>query len=97
MSVDNRFDTHFWIELREPRKVPERKGPYPHGTLTQTIREFMTVRPTAYITVVTVSPDGPDFQDGPEALMMADMRSQSPACRHIRRTREAHHGIRGDV
>lgn len=88
--MQDQYEGRFWIELREPRRVPQRKGPYPSATLASTLREFMAVRPTAYITVVTIGHDGPDFQDGPEALQMADARSMSTGAKHIRRTREAH-------
>lgn len=80
----------FWLELREPRRVPERKGPWSSGMVATVLREFMAARPSAYITVVTIDANGPSFADGPETLQMADGRSMSTGAKHIRRTAEAH-------
>lgn len=90
MQDQEQHKSRFWLELREPRRVPERKGPWLLTGLAPILREFMAARPTAYITVVTIGHDGPDFQDGPEALQMADGRSMSTGSKHIARTREAH-------
>lgn len=80
----------FWLELREPGKVPQRKGPFDVCRTAATLREFMSARPSAFITVVTVDEFGtPDFEDGPEALACADFRSASTARRHIASTRKA--------
>lgn len=81
----------FWLELREPGKVPDRKGPFQRERMKATIREFMEHRPTAYITVITWHDlFGPLLIDAPEQLMMLDGRSRSTALAHIRRTRHAH-------
>lgn len=71
-----------WLILREPGKVPERKGPFPHSNIAVVLREFMKARPSAYITVLTWGGNEPDVQDGPECLEMADGRSSSIASRH---------------
>jgi hypothetical protein len=83
LELAERAEKCFWLELREPGCVPERKGSFLRGTLARTLREFMDARPEAKITVVTLSTDGPAFQDAPEALMMADWRSRRRALRHI--------------
>lgn len=80
----------FWLELREPGKVPECKGPFARRMMVGTIRECMQYRPTAYITVITWHDDfGPLLTDGPEWLMI-DGRSRSTALAHIRHTKAAH-------
>lgn len=87
----------FWIELREPGAVPDRKGPYPRRMMTKVIRECMKYRASAYITVITWHDQyGPLLTDGPEWLMMRDGRSRSTALAHIRSTRAAHasHGTK---
>ncbi|MER8786861.1 hypothetical protein NKH71_03170 [Mesorhizobium sp. M0983] len=72
-----------WLELREPRCVPERKGPFKQAALAATLREFMDARPQAFITVISFDCYGrPMLQDGPEALLMADGRSRGRANRH---------------
>lgn len=88
--MDERHKGKFWLELREPRCVPECKGPWPSDRVAAILREFMAARPQAYITVVTIDEEGPEFRDGPETLQMADGRSMSTGSRHIQRTREAH-------
>lgn len=90
MKDQDKHAGRFWLELREPGWVPERKGPWLLHGLASILREFMAVRPTAYITVVTIGHDGPSFQDGPEALQMADGRSVATGSKHIARTSEAH-------
>lgn len=87
--VPERLTSRFWLELREPGRVPERKGSWPHRQLAKVLREFMDARPTAFISVVTISHDGPHFEDGPEALMMADGRSMSTARKHLASTKRA--------
>lgn len=79
-----------WLEIREPNCVPRRKGPFKPATLAATLREFMDAWPKSLITVVTFDAYGrPDFQDAPEALMMADGRSKERARRHIETSRSA--------
>lgn len=90
LSLAEKVEGRFWLELREPGCVPERKGPWPQAQIATVLREFMAARPEAFISVVTVSSTGePFFQDGPEALMMVDGRSMSTARRHLETTREA--------
>ena len=84
------FSGKFWLHLREPRCVPERKGPFRSRDLAKTLREFMAAQPQAYISVVTVSHDGPAFEDGPQALQVTDGRSMSTGSKHIERVRAAH-------
>lgn len=80
----------FWLELREPNRVPEWKGPFQITRLAETLREFMAARPSAFITVVTWHSSGPAFEDAPSELMMADARSRSTARRHIETSKTAH-------
>lgn len=70
-----------WLILREPRRVPERKGPFPPETLAATLREFMEARPNAFITVLRCEGE-PDVQDGPECLEILDGRSKRTATSH---------------
>jgi hypothetical protein len=58
MQDQDRDGRRFWLELREPRKVPERKGPWLLTGLAPILREVMAARPSAYITVVTIGHDG---------------------------------------
>lgn len=85
--------SRFWLEIREPGCVPQRKGSWPLGQTAAILREFMAAWPNAYITVVTIGHDGPDFEDGPEALQMADARSMATGTKHIKRTRAAHDAL----
>ncbi|WP_243368906.1 hypothetical protein [Microvirga solisilvae] len=80
----------FWLILREPRCVPELKGPFLVGTQAQTLREFMKARPQAFITVLWFDEYcGPMVEDGPAWLMVLDRRSRSTALKHIDSTRAA--------
>jgi hypothetical protein len=79
-----------WIELREPGCVPERKGPLRPETVAGFLREVFAVRPSAYVTVITMGHDGPLLQDGPECLQMLDGRSMSVGRRHIQTGAAAH-------
>lgn len=98
MAIDN--DTIrpavFWLILREPGKVPERKGSFRQEYLATTLREFMVARPTAFITVLRLSEAGPDVQDGPECLEMLDGRTTSTAAKHRASTRAAFGGCSPD-
>jgi hypothetical protein len=89
-DVGRESEGRFWLELREPNCVPERKGPFHSHTRATVLREFMEARPSAFISVVTLSHDGPDFQDGPECLMMADGRSTKTALKHIESSKSAY-------
>lgn len=73
----------FWLIVREPGMVPDRKGPWPHRDTAKVMREFIAARPRAFLDVLTIGPDGtPDVQHGPEALQMADARSMSTGSKH---------------
>lgn len=78
-----------WLILREPGKVPERKGPFPHRTLRKTLREFMAARPSAFITVVEIHGTEISVEDGPQCLEVLDGRSASTAAAHRESTRKA--------
>lgn len=84
------MDDRFWLILRGPRCVPERKGSWPAGMMAKVLREFMKVRPGEFITVLTLGHDGdPIVQDGPECLEMIDGRSAARAKRHRASSLEA--------
>jgi hypothetical protein len=84
-------ERRFWLIVHEPGKVPDRKGSWPRSQLPQIMREFISFRPNAYLTVLTVGSDGsPDVQHGPEALQMADGRSMRTGSNHNARTLAAH-------
>lgn len=76
-------DDRFWLELRAPNCVPERKGPFRIEKTADVLREFMKARPRAMISVVTLGHDGPRFEDAPQCLMMCDGRSWTTARKHI--------------
>jgi hypothetical protein len=78
-----------WFILREPNRVPERKGPFAADQVKGFLRELMDVRPTAFISVLTVHADGPHVQDGPECLEMMDARYRAAAARHRANTKAA--------
>lgn len=81
----------FWLILQEPRRVPERKGPWPTRDNVKILRACMAARPSAYITILTVDDDGvPWVQHGPEWLAMMDGRSRSVVRRHNRSVLAAH-------
>lgn len=81
--TEREMDDRFWLILREPHCVPERKGPWPAKMTAQVLREFMDARSGAFITVLTIGHDGgPIVQDGPECLEMIDGRSMPRAERH---------------
>lgn len=73
---------HFWLYLRKPGNVPERKGPFRHADTKATLREFIAARPGEFITVVTLCHDGPHFEDGPQVLEILDGRSRGKAEKH---------------
>lgn len=80
----------FWLIVREPGMVPERKGSWPHRDTAKVLREFIAARPRAFLDVLTIGSDGtPDVQHGPEALQMADARSMSTGSKHNARVRAA--------
>lgn len=78
-----------WFILREPGCVPERKGPIPSAMCKKFVIELMEARPNALITVLTLAESGPLVQDGPEFLMMLDLRQRGRARRHIASTKAA--------
>lgn len=85
VAASDEAEGFFWLELREPGCVPERKGKWPPSQTASILREFMKARPKAFITVVTwdASYGAPVFQDAPECLGLLDMRSLITARRHI--------------
>lgn len=83
-------DQTFWLSLREPGCIPQRKGPWAIAKTVEILREFIAGRPTAYIDYITVDSSGcPEIQHGPEVLQMADGRSMSTGRKHNQRVREA--------
>lgn len=75
----------FWIEVREPRMSPVRKGPFRVKHMAATLREFMDALPGAFLTVVTVDDGEPWFEDASAMLFQLDGRSR-PRCRRHRET-----------
>jgi hypothetical protein len=95
-------EKRFWLVLQEPRRVPERKGPWPYSQVTKVLREFMDARPTAYIHVLTLDCAGEPWVDhGPEVLQIMDGRSMNTGRKHNGRVAEAHGltamGVSGEV
>lgn len=79
-----------WLILREPGKVPERKGPFRPEAMKATLREFMEARPSAFITVVDVSDGEIIVEDGPQCLEILDMRCSPTAKKHRASSSLAH-------
>jgi len=80
----------FWLIVREPGKVPERKGSWPHREVAHRLREFIAARPHAFIDVLTIGHDGvPEVEHGPEVLQYTDGRSMSVGRKHNQRVRAA--------
>lgn len=78
-----------WIILREPGCVPQRKGPFRATDIKAFLLEVFDARPSAHVTVLTLSEGGPGVQDGPECLEMIDRRYRQRAARHRQTTRAA--------
>lgn len=85
-------EDRFWLIVREPGRVPVRKGPWMEGPGRKPaiLREFMEANPTAYIDVLTLGYDGPDIEHGPQLLQMLDGRSMAKGRKQIEVAREAH-------
>lgn len=80
----------FWLILREPGMVPNRKGPFKRDDAAKVLREFMAANPTAYIDHLTIGADGsPDVEHGPLVLQYLDGRSMSVGKKHNERVRAA--------
>lgn len=87
---DNLRGEKFWLFLREPGCVPQRKGPWNKDRSADVLREFIRARPTAYIDYVWIGHLGyPEVQHGPEVLQMIDGRSMSVGRKHNERVRVA--------
>lgn len=80
----------FWLIVREPGRVPDRKGPWKHSETAKVLREFMAANPTAFIDHLTIGDDGtPDVEHGPLVLQYTDGRSMAVGRKHNERTRAA--------
>ena len=88
----------FWLSLREPGCVPDRKGPWPIADTAKVLREFIAARPTAYIDYITLDTFGhPQIEHGPEVLQRTDGRSMSVGRKHNSRVREAEAALKERV
>src|SRR5690606_21691982 len=88
-AVSTERNNRFWLSLREPGCIPDRKGPWPKDQTAKVLREFIAERQTAYIDYITIGDDGPLIEHGPEVLQMVDGRSMSVGRKHNARVREA--------
>ncbi len=80
----------FWLIIREPGMVPDRKGPFKIIDTAKVLREFMAANPNAFIDYLTVTPDGEPYVDhGPQVLQMSDGRSMSVGRKHNERVKAA--------
>lgn len=80
----------FWLIIREPGTIPNRKGPFKITDTAKVLREFMAANPNAFIDYLTVTPDGEPYVDhGPQVLQMADGRSMSVGRKHNERVKAA--------
>ncbi len=84
------LDGRFWLELRNPGEVPTRKGSWPIDQMKAVLKEFMKANPRAFISIVTISHDGPWFEDAPEALCILDRRTWPTGKKHITSSEAAH-------
>ena len=70
--------------------VPERKGRFKTpAEIKAFLIELFDCRPAALVSVVTIYPDGPHFDDGPEYLEIMDGRQRYRAARHRESTAAA--------
>lgn len=77
------MEGRFWLELRPAGQVPQRKGPWLVARMKEILREFLAANPNALISVVTMSWDGPMFEDAPEALAIIDRRTWPTGKKHL--------------
>ena len=69
-------EDRFWMLVRDPGCVPERKGPFLKADTADRIREFMRARPFSFLSILTIDQSGlPSIEDGPEVLQSLDGRS----------------------
>jgi len=88
-------EDRFWMLVRDPGCIPERKGPYLKADTAARIREFMRARPFSFLSILTVDQSGqPSIADGPEVLQSLDGRSVSFASKHIARLRSTYRAPR---
>lgn len=81
-------EERFWMLVRDPGCVPERKGPYLKVDTAARIREFMRARPFSFLSILTIDQSGrPLIEDAPEVLQTLDGRSVGFASKHIARLR----------
>lgn len=81
-------EDRFWMLVRDPGCVPERKGPFLKVDTAARIREFMRARPFSFLSILTIDPSGqPSIEDGPQVLQTLDGRSVRFASKHIARLR----------
>lgn len=79
-----------WVELREPGKVPQRKGSFQTPCqLKAFLIELFDSRTSALVTVIEVMESGIVLQDGPECLEVMDGRQRHRAARHRANTAAA--------
>ncbi|EGI55000.1 hypothetical protein SUS17_2081 [Sphingomonas sp. S17] len=89
-STNTIRESLFWLIIREPGRVPDRKGPWPLKQTASILREFMAANPQSFIDYLTIGADGsPYVEHGPEVLQMTDGRSMSVGSKHNARVREA--------
>ncbi|WP_371421496.1 hypothetical protein [Tardiphaga sp.] len=80
--------SRFWLIIREPGMIPDRKGPFKITDTAKVLREFMTANPNAFIDYLTVTSDGEPYVDhGPQVLQMTDGRSMATARKHNERVK----------
>ena len=80
----------FWLIIREPGMVPDRKGPFKITDTAKILREFLAANPNAFIDYLTVTPEGEPYVDhGPQVLQVADGRSMSVGRKHNERVKTA--------
>lgn len=90
MTITTEQESRFWLIVREPGMVPDRKGPFKVTDTAKVLREFMAANPLAFIDYLTVTPDGEPYVDhGPQVLQFTDGRSMSVGRKHNARVKAA--------
>lgn len=89
-ELEGRRD-QFWLEVRKPRQVPRRGGPFRRDNMAETLREWLAANPDAFVSVLGIDHEGaPSVDDAAEALQMLDGRSMSTGRRHHETSLAAH-------
>lgn len=76
------FDQRYWVVLRKPGNVPERKGPFRRSYLLDFLREVMRHRRGEFVEVIWIAYGELVVEDGGQYLQIADGRSSPLVRKH---------------